>query len=141
MKQLSIMLAVLMLYILTAGNISAQDQPNNILVVSYQKVKFGAIDDANKLFNEKMGPVLNSIVDDGMLRSWGLFNHAWGDEWNVNVWYVVDNMEAFTKFWQEYVKRLNEKSPGAFEGMREYIMEHKDNIYTIMNQYPMPPAK
>jgi len=139
MKKLTQVFAAVLIFSFAAGNIYAQSEEHPILVVSFQKVNFGKISDVNKVFNEKMAPVLSSMVDDGLLRSWGLFNHAWGDEWNVNVWYVVDNMEAFVNFWQEYVKRLNEKSPGAFDEMRPYIMEHKDNIYSIQNQYPAPP--
>ncbi len=141
MKKVIQPIVIGLILIFAIADLHAQGQANSLLIVSFQKVRMGDMAASDKLFNEKMAPVLNSMVDDGMLRSWGLFNHAWGDEWNVNVWYVVDNMEAFTKFWQEYVKRLNDKAPGAFEEMRKYIMEHKDNIYSIQNQYPVPPQQ
>ena len=92
----------------------------------------------NKMINENFAPILNGLVDDKMLYSWGLFNHTWGDEWNVNVWYTVKDMAAFDKFWEEYMKRLSEQQADAWAKMRGYIQEHKDNIYTIMNQYPVP---
>ena len=85
--------------------------------------------------------MLNTMVDEGMLYGWGLFNHAWGDEWNVNMWYTVKDMEAFTNFWHEYVKRIGDKQPDAWKELRGYIQEHKDNMYTILNQYPVPPMK
>jgi len=49
-------------------------------------------------------------------------------------------MAAFDKFWEEYMNRISKKQPDALKEMQGYIMEHKDNIYTIINQYPMPPA-
>ena len=141
MKQLTKIFAALIIFIFVAGNISAQNEEHPLLVVSFQKVKLSDIASANKLINEKFAPILNSLVDDGMLYGWGLFNHAWGDEWNVNVWYTVKNMDAFSKFWDEYIKRVREKQPDAWNELRGYIQEHKDNIYSIRNQYPVPPAE
>ena len=141
MKQLTKIFAALIIFIFVAGNISAQNEEHPLLVVSFQKVKLSDISSANKLINEKFAPILNSLVDEGMLYGWGLFNHAWGDEWNVNVWYTVKNMDAFSKFWDEYIKRVREKQPDAWNELRGYIQEHKDNIYSIRNQYPVPPAE
>jgi len=139
MKRSIQIFAVMFILFFTTGNILAQDAENSLLVVSFQKIKLADIQAANKIINEKFAPILNSLVDDKMLQSWGLFNHAWGDEWNVNVWYTVKDMEAFDSFWDEYMNRVNEKQPDAWKELRGYIQEHKDNIYTIMNQYPMPP--
>ena len=95
----------------------------------------------NKMINEKFAPILNGRVEYIMVLIEGLCNRNSGDEWNVNVWYTVKDMASFDKFWDEYMKRINEKQPDAWKEMRGYIMEHKDNIYTIMNQYPVPPQK
>jgi len=141
MKHLKKIFAALIISIFVAGNISAQSEEHPVLVVSFQKVKLADMGSFNKIVNEKIAPVLNSMVDDGFLYNWGLFNHAWGDEWNANVWYTFKNMEAFGKFWEEYTKRLDEKQPDAWKELRGYIQEHKDNIYSVQNQYPLPPQK
>jgi hypothetical protein len=140
MKKLTQIFAVLIIFIFAAGNISAQSEDQPLLVVSFQKIKMADVGTVNKMINEKFAPILNGLVDEKMLLGWGLFNHTWGDEWNVNVWYTVKDMAAFDKFWEEYMKRLSEKQPDAWKEMRGYIQEHKDNIYTIMNQYPVPPT-
>ncbi len=141
MKKLTKVLASLVILFFFAGNISAQSEEQPTLVVSFQKVKLSDIGAFNKLVNEKFAPILNGMVDEGLLLGWGLFNHAWGDEWNANVWYTVKDMDAFNKFWDEYVSRIGEKQPDAWKELRGYIQEHKDNIYTIMNQYSAPPSK
>ena len=141
MKKLIHNLAILFIFIFVAGNIQAQESEQPLLVVSFQKVKMSDVGAMNKMINEKFAPILNGLVDDKMLLNWGLFNHAWGDEWNVNVWYTVKNMDAFSKFWDEYIKRVREKQPDAWNELRGYIQEHKDNIYSIRNQYPVPPAE
>jgi len=137
MKKLTQLLAVMFVLFIAAGNIQAQEAENPLLVVSFQKVKMADVGATNKLINEKLAPILNGLVDDKMLLGWGLFNHTWGDEWNVNVWYTVKDMAAFDVFWEEYITRINDKQPDAWKTLRGYIQEHKDNIYTIMNQYPM----
>ncbi|MCW8960139.1 MAG: hypothetical protein OQK29_01165, partial [Ignavibacteriaceae bacterium] len=131
MKRLSKIFALLFVFILAAGNIQAQESEQPLLVVSFQKVKMSDVGAMNKMINEKFAPILNGLVDDKMLLNWGLFNHAWGDGWNVNVWYTVKDMASFDKFWEEYIKRINEKQPDAWKELRGYIQEHKDNIYTI----------
>ena len=141
MKCLSKIFAFLFIFILAVGSSQAQESEQPLLVVSFQKVKMADVGSMNKMINEKFAPILNGMVDDKMLLSWGLFNHTWGDEWNVNVWYTVKDMASFDNFWEEYIKRINEKQPDAWKEMRGYIMERKDNIYTIMNQYPVPPQK
>jgi hypothetical protein len=141
MKKLTKIFAALIIFIFVAGNISAQSEEHPLLVVSFQKVKMSDIGAANKIIKEKMAPVLKSLVDDGMIYNWGLFNHAWGDEWNVNVWYTMKDMDAFSKFWGEFRKRMMEKQPDAWKELTDMIQEHKDNIYSIQTQYPVPPAE
>ena len=141
MKKLTQIFAVLIIITFVVTNISAQSEEKPVLVVSFQKVKLSDIQTVNKMINEKFAPILNALVDEKMIGSWGLFDHAWGDEWNVNIWYVAKNMEAFNTFWKEYVKRLYEKEPDAWVKLRDYIQEHKDNIYSIQNQYPIPPTE
>jgi hypothetical protein len=136
MKQTTKIFAIILVAFLFLSEFNlAQNKEQPLLVVSFQKVKMSDVQAANKLINEKFAPILNSLVDDGMLLGWGLFNHAWGDEWNVNVWYTVTDMEAFNKFWEEYMKRIDEQQPDAWKELRNYIQEHKDNIYSILNQY------
>jgi hypothetical protein len=139
MKQFSKIFAIIIVaFLFLGGNTSAQDNEQPLLVVSFQKVKMGELQNATKIINEKFAPILNSLVDEGKLESWGLFNHTWGDEWNMNVWYVAKDMMAFEKFWDEYTKRVN---ADTWKELRGYMLEHKDNIYTIMNQYPVPPKR
>lgn len=139
-KPIQILSAVILIFVIT-GNIFAQSEEKPVLVVSFQKVKLSDIQTVNKMINRKFAPILNALVDEKMIGGWGLFNHAWGDEWNVNMWYVAKSMEAFNTFWKEYVKRLYEKEPDAWVKLRDYIQEHKDNIYSVQNQYPLPPTE
>lgn len=132
---------ILVAFLFLDGKSFAQNNEHPALIVSSQKVKMSDMAAANNMITEKFAPILNSFVDNNMLLSWGQFNHAWGDEWNFNIWYMVKDMNAFEKFWEEYIKQVNEKQPDAFKQLRELFQEHKDNIYTIMYQYPYSQKK
>ncbi len=138
MKSLNKIFSVLLLVMFVTGASYSQDGDNPLLIVSSQKVKMSDMSTMGKIMSEKFAPILNSLVDDGFLLSWGSFNHTWGDEWNMNVWYVAKDMNSFDTFWEEYMQRVSEQQPDAWAQLRNYIQEHKDNIYTITNQYPMP---
>lgn len=90
----------------------------------------------NKMLDSVFAPVLKQLVDEGFLISWGQFTHLWGDEWNFNLYYIVKDMSAFDKFWEEYVTRVNKKFPDAFVNTTKYFQAHKDNIYTLRTRYP-----
>ena len=49
------------------------------------------------------------LIKEGKLFGWGQFNHAWGDEWNLNLYYITECHSAFVEFWNEFMKRVNER--------------------------------
>lgn len=141
MKKLTKIFAVLIIFIFVAGNISAQSSEHPLLVVSSNKVNMADIGKVNQAFDSLFAPILKELVDEGMIYSYGLFNHSWGDEWNVHTWYVAKDLTAFDKFWNEFTDRASKRHPGAFGKIVKYFQAHKDNIYTIRDQYPVPPSR
>ena len=141
MKNITQLLAALLLIIFVAGTSYSQDNDQPLLVVSQNMVSMSDVGKVNKLGDSIFVPILKELVDEGLLYSFGNFNHSWGDEWNVNYWYTAKDMASFDKFWDEYVSRVNKRHPGAFGSVVKYFQAHKDNIYTIRGQYPVPPQK
>jgi hypothetical protein len=137
MKNLIQIFSVSLILLLATSTIQAQEADTPLLVVSFQKVKMSDMSKAEELFENNFAPILNAMVDEGFLLSWGRFVHAWGDEWNLNNWYTAKDMESFSAFWDEYIKRIGAENE-AWEKLREMIQEHKDNIYVITSQYPLP---
>ena len=142
MKTLTQTFAIILIaFLFLVGNSFAQDNDQPLLVVSQNMVSMSDVGKVNKLGDSIFVPILKELVDEGLLYSFGNFNHSWGDEWNVNYWYTAKDMASFDKFWDEYVSRVNKRHPGAFGSVVKYFQAHKDNIYTIRNQYPVPPQK
>jgi hypothetical protein len=132
-------LLVASLFIGNQGLAQNADQP--LLVVSFNMVPMSDVGKVNKLVDSIFAPTLKGLVDEKFIDAWGQFSHAWGDEWNLNFWYVVKDMSSFDKFWDEYISRVNKKHPGALAATTQYFRAHKDNIYTIRTQYPVPPER
>ena len=142
MKTLTQTFAIILIAFLFLGeNSFAQDNDQPLLVVSQNMVSMSDVGKVNKLGDSIFVPILKELVDEGLLYSFGNFNHSWGDEWNVNYWYTAKDMATFDKFCDEYVSRVNKRHPGAFGSVVKYFQAHKDNIYTIRGQYPAPPQR
>lgn len=86
--------------------------------------------------DKNFGPILDALVEEGKLVGWGVLTHAWGDEWNYNIYYVTKDAAAFFDFWQEYVSRVDQSQWQEVVGM---IKEHKDNMYSIAKMTWMQP--
>lgn len=98
------------------------------------------LEKVNQIATEKIGPVLNALVDEGKLTSWGILTHNWGDEWNWN-WYVfAENREAFHSAWGEMARRVQEADSETFTQLMGMIEEHKDNFYAVRNFRVAPPT-
>jgi hypothetical protein len=126
---------------LLSGSSFAQDSEQPLLIISQNMVSMSDVGKVNKMSDSIFVPILKELVDEGMLYSFGNFSHSWGDEWNVNYWYTTKDMASFDKFWDEYVSRVRSRHPNAFGSITKYFNAHKDNIYTIRNQYPAPPKR
>jgi len=141
MKRTATLTALLIASLFLGGRSFAQNAEQPLLIVSFNMVPMSEVGKVNKMVDSVFSPILKELVDAKFIDGWGQFSHAWGDEWNLNIWYVVKDMASFDKFWTEYVSRVNKKHPGAFAATTKYFQAHKDNIYTIRNQYPVPPQR
>lgn len=142
MKQTTKIFAIILVaFLFLSESNFAQNNEQPLLIVSFNMVSMADVGKVNQMADSIFVPILKELVDEGMLYSFGSFNHNWGDEWNVNYWYTAKDMASFDKFWDEYVSRVSTSHPGAWATMVKYFQAHKDNIYTIRNQYPAAPTK
>jgi hypothetical protein len=138
LKHLTIFVTILVAFLFLNKISFAQSEEQPLLVVSFNMVAMGDMGKVSKVADSLFVPILKEFVDEGKIYSFGRFNHFWGDEWNFNMWYTVKDMATFDAFWDEYVSRVNDRHPGAFASVVKYFQAHKDNIYTIEQQYPEP---
>ena len=122
------------LFLININSLIAQDE-NPTLVLSQNIVNMQDMGRINKVVDSLMAPIWNEIMDEGMIMGWGQLNHEWGDEWNCNFYYVAKDKESFFKAWDEFVKRMGERHPGAWATVTPSFKAHKDNIYYFQQRH------
>lgn len=118
-----------------AGTVSLAQEDNRpepvFLVVNQNQVAMTDMSALNKIWFEQASPVLDQMKKDGKLLNYGLMTHAWGDEWNYNMFFVTKSHEDFLKMWDEYIDTMQEKHPESLGEWISRIKAHKDNMYTL----------
>ena len=104
---------------------------NSVWVVySENKCHQGHMDDLVQMTTDKWGPIMNEVVEEAKWVDWGILEHAWGNEWNWNVYYVAEDRESFFEGWDLMIKKMNEKHPGWFDEFEDWCFEHKDSMHS-----------
>ncbi|MBV9109209.1 MAG: hypothetical protein JO306_07375 [Gemmatimonadetes bacterium] len=114
----------------TAANAQMQQSPG-VLVVSLQKCRFATMDQLDGWWRANAAPILNQLVHDGKLQAWGVFEHAWGDEWNWGIYYVAKDLPTFHSSFDQFFGTLHQRQPQFMQTFEQYCSEHKDNIYDL----------
>ena len=136
-----LMLILLATFSTVIGQEEKKDDGPKWLVFSQNMVPMKYVSNVNKMSDSIFVPILKELANEGLLFSFGQLNHAWGDEWNVNFYYITQDQDSFNKFWKEYIKRIRDKHPNSFQDIIKYFTAHKDNMYSIQNMYDAPPKK
>ena len=124
---------LIIILILACFNLKAQQ---GFVMLNQNKVEFANQDKAFKLFDDYLNPVWNQLVDEGMIISYSMMTHAWGDEWNLNYMIITESHEAFLKAWTEGFKRIRSTMPQEkWDELMKYTLEHKDNLYSLRHHY------
>jgi len=124
-----IQILLVMVFSLT---VTAQDVT---VVFSQNKCKMNKLSDLQKMMEENGAVILNDLVEQEKLIDWGVMTHAWGDEYNWNVYYVAESHTKFLEAWDEFIKQVAENDPEFGDKLWEICWEHKDSIYTKIMGY------
>lgn len=121
---------IIVAYTATAQESQKTPKPG-FVVLNQNKIPAANVAKLNEFQDSIAAPILNDLMKEGKLLGWGQLDHAWGDEWNYNIYFITENHRAFLDFYSEYIARMNKKSPGWFQKLAPLFGEHKDNMYTI----------
>jgi len=101
------------------------------LVLSQNKCALDKQDQLRRMADSLWMPIAQELVNEGKLTSVGSAYHAWGDEWNVILWYIAPTFNAFNTGFGELVSRINQRHPTLLPQFLAWCSEHKDSIYTM----------
>ena len=140
MKNISVILCAFF-FLINANSVFSQDEGPETLVFSQNRVAMKDMNMVNKIVDSLMAPIWNEIMNEGMIMGWGQLNHEWGDEWNCNFYYSAKDKESFFAAWDEFIKRMSERHPGAWAKVIPSFYAHKDNIYYFQQRHIAQPTK
>ena len=116
---------------LTVTPALAQEDPAGRVYVAYYKIGYGDLAEWIETYNQESVPVLQELVDEGVITGFGAYMHHTGGEHNIRQAIRGDETTDFSGFWDQYLARLAQRSPERFEWSNRTIQAHTDEIWNI----------
>ena len=129
MKKLFFACAVILFYL------SGINSQNPTIVFSQNKCDYGEMGALREDVEKIMAPILNDLVQEGKLLNWGVLEHAWGDEWNWNMYYVSKDIPVFLESFNKMISKAMNADQQFVENFWDRCFEHKDAMYTETVSY------
>lgn len=107
----------------TEGSGDQEDESNDYMAISSWKCT-----DVATVYEGWMDYMLaraQAVVDAGQWNDAGVFFHTWGSEWNVNFYYIGDDIPGILDGWDAFVGSFGEDAPD----LTEVCGDHKDGLY------------
>lgn len=106
---------------------------STLIYSSHEVTNLSAMQD---LWEAKVRPVLQALEDEGKINGFCRHSHLWGDSYNHNTWWAVDDLsayeEAYALFLEQYSASLTEEEAAFARANR---IGHHDQVYTISDSY------
>lgn len=115
---------------LAAPPLLAQDQATRVYVAYYQ-ISYGDLEEWLGSYNRLSVPILEALVEEGVVRGFGMRMHSTGGEYNLRFVVQGDDDTDFSAFWGQYLGRLTEADPADAERTARMIQAHEDEIWHI----------
>lgn len=117
---------------LVAPSLVAQDGPtaNRIYIATY-KISFADIPEWSQIYSEHSVPVLEGLVEEGLITGFNVRMHHTGGEYNIRQGILGHEGTDFDAFWEAYLGGLAEANADAFERWSRMIQAHADEIWNL----------
>lgn len=106
----------------TAGMDDGSPPGPAMAIASYKCTDVGAVSDG---WDDYARAKALAVVEAGTWKEAGVFYHAWAGEWNVNFYFMADDIPAILAGWDEYVASMDDDAPD----LNQWCSEHKDGFY------------
>lgn len=120
--------------IFVAAPLTAQESATeNFVYEAYYSVDGGGLEEWNRQYREYSVPVLEALVEEGLITGFGQArHHTGGDDYNIRFVVRTSDWASLGEFWGEYIPRLQEATPAAewAAGARN-VAKHRDEIWDI----------
>ena len=106
--------AALLAVTATTTPVAAQDDPGAHVYLAYFKVNFDDLEEYLALFQENDVPLLNELVEEGVLTGFGIQQHNTGGEYNIRFAARSNDWNSLGDFWAKYLERYEQRHPADF---------------------------
>lgn len=125
------LLALLLIAVAVPG-VAAQEAPaqNRIYIATY-KIAYSDIPAWSEAYYTNAVPILEALVEEGMLLGFNTRMHHTGGEYTIREGYIGHEDTDYDDFWDAYLGRYAEAHPAAFERTNRMIQAHEDEIWDL----------
>lgn len=103
----------------------------NRVYVAYHQISFGDLQEWIGLYYEHSVPVLDALVEEGVITGYGAHMHSTGGEYNIRQSFRGTSDTDYQDFWAKYISRLATRDAAASERGNRMITAHRDEIWNI----------
>ena len=122
----------LLLPVLFATGVAAQDTaPPERVYAAYFQVSYSDLEEWIGLWNEVTAPILQELVDEGMLVGYGAQTHNTGGNFNFRQAMQGVAGTNFDAVWDALFQRMGERNPAEMERIMGMMQAHDDEIWNI----------
>ena len=120
------------------GCANAQTTPDNQgtmeserISIASHSVRFSDIPGFAALYRGAAVPIMETLVEDGLITGFGVWMHNTGGKYNLR-WHLL-GMEGtdFEQAWLRITSEIAATDPGALEAFNRSILAHKDETWNI----------
>ncbi|MDH3732425.1 MAG: hypothetical protein OEU54_02785 [Gemmatimonadota bacterium] len=104
--------------------------PNRIYIATYM-VNYGNIPEYQELYETQGVPILDELVEEGMLVGFNFRMHHTGGEYTLREGLIGDPDTDFDAVWAAYNGRWEERHPAGFERLGAIIDAHEDEVWNL----------
>ncbi len=117
--------------LLAAAPAAAQEDPGAHVYLAYFKIGYNDLPAYLELHDRVEVPLLNELVEEGVLTGFGLQTHNTGGEYNLRLAVRSNDWASLGDFWSKYLARFAERHPAEFARSNEMIVAHTDEVWDI----------
>lgn len=132
-KHFAFLMVLIFLGTLSAG---AQDDADSggLFYIADYNIDWQSLADWNEAYWEHSVPILQTLVDEGIITGWSAWQHNSGGDYNWRMVIDAADWDNFNEFWDEYLGRLPEE---AMQQTSPMIRSHRDQIWdNEMSNFP-----
>ncbi|NNF29594.1 MAG: hypothetical protein HKO53_14865 [Gemmatimonadetes bacterium] len=112
--------------------VAAQDGPpaDRIYIATYN-IAYSDIPAWMEAHNSTAVPILDAMVEEGVLNNHNIWMHHTGGEYTMRQAYIGHADTDYEAFWEDYLGRLRAADPAGFAATNAMIRAHEDEIFDM----------